>query len=172
MKSTGGFAQAVDLLRRQGLTVGIAESLTGGMVCSQFVTVPGASSVLRGAVVSYATEVKRDVLGVDAGVLAEFGTVDSQVAVEMADGVRTVLAADVGLATTGVAGPGPAEGKESGTVYIAVTGKWGWNWKKLRLPGDRQQVREQAASAVCELLLDCLGSGLLGLPGEKPKLST
>ena len=115
-------AGLVFALGEHGQTVAVAESLTGGMLCSALVEVPGASAVVRGGVVAYATELKHRLLGVDAGLLAAHGPVDPEVAAQMAHGVRELLGADWGLATTGVAGPGPQDGIAAGTVYVAVAG--------------------------------------------------
>ncbi len=103
-----------------GLTVATAESLTAGLVAATIADVPGASAVLRGGVVSYAVEVKARVLGVDAAWLAEHGPVDPRVAEEMAIGAARVCDADLGVSTTGVAGPEPHGGREVGTVYLGV----------------------------------------------------
>ncbi|MFI7245810.1 CinA family protein [Streptomyces qinglanensis] len=108
------------LLAERGQTLAVAESLTGGLVAAEITGVPGASRVFRGSVTAYATALKRDVLGVDGALLEERGAVDAEVARRMAHGVRTVLGADWGLATTGVAGPDPQDGQPVGTVYVAV----------------------------------------------------
>ncbi|MBE9500514.1 MULTISPECIES: CinA family protein [Streptomyces] len=108
------------LLAERGQTLAVAESLTGGLVAAEITGVPGASRVFRGSVTAYATALKRDVLGVDGALLEERGAVDAEVARRMAQGVRTVLGADWGLATTGVAGPEPQDGQPVGTVYVAV----------------------------------------------------
>ena len=113
-------ARLLAALHERGLTVGTAESLTGGLVVAALTDVPGASASVVGSVVSYATRVKRDVLGVDADLLAARGAVDPEVAAAMASGVCRVLGCDVGLATTGVAGPDPQDGQPVGTVYVAV----------------------------------------------------
>lgn len=137
-----------ELLLGRGLTLGVAESLTGGLVTSRLVEVEGASRWLRGGVVSYDSEVKRDLLGVPEGPV-----VSAQAAVAMAVGVRRVLGADVGLALTGVAGPDRQEGAEPGTVFVglALGGEDPWA-KELRLPGDRQRVRQYAAISALDLL--------------------
>ena len=114
-------ALLVAALRDAGLTLATAESLTGGLVAAGVVDVPGASAVLRGGVVAYATDLKHRLLGVDAGLLAERGAVDPDVAAAMARGVRERLSADVGVATTGVAGPDPQDGHAAGTVFVAVS---------------------------------------------------
>jgi PncC family amidohydrolase len=99
--------------------------------------------VVRGGVVAYATDLKSALLGVPGDLLARHGPVDPDVAVAMADGVRRQLGASYGLATTGVAGPGPADGKPQGTVFVAVAAPSGTSCDGLEgLPGDRQQVRE------------------------------
>lgn len=155
--STYELAQSlVTRLSQVGLTVAAAESLTGGLVCSALVDVPGVSAVLRGSVTAYATELKAQVLGVDAARLASVGPVDAQVAQEMADGVAQLLGADVAVATTGVAGPGPADGHEAGTVYIAAIAPWGSVWRLLQLEGQRSQIRAQTVRHVLVLALELL----------------
>jgi nicotinamide-nucleotide amidase len=121
-------------------------------VSAVIVDVPGASDVLRGAVVAYANDVKRDVLGVDEELLNTRGAVNGTAAGQMAMGVRVLMGADVGIATTGVAGPGPADGVEPGTAFVACS------WAKdepavraLRLEGDRAQVRTQVVTRALEL---------------------
>jgi nicotinamide-nucleotide amidase len=115
-------ADLIYALSERGQTVAVAESLTGGLVCAALVEVPGASAVVRGAVVSYATDLKHRLLDVDAGLLARNGPVDPDVAAQMALGVRERLGADWGLATTGVAGPDSQDGVAPGRVYLAVAG--------------------------------------------------
>ena len=155
--STYELAQSlVTRLSQVGLTIAAAESLTGGLVCSALVDVPGASAVLRGSVTAYATELKAQVLGVDAARLASVGPVDAQVAQEMADGAAQLLGADVAVATTGVAGPGPADGHEAGTVYIAAIAPWGSVWRLLQLEGQRSQIRAQTVRHVPVLALELL----------------
>ena len=155
--STYELAQSlVTRLTQTGLTIAAAESLTGGLVCSALVDVPGASAVLRGSVTAYTTELKAQVLGVDAARLASVGPVDAQVAQEMADGAAQLLGADVAVATTGVAGPGPADGHEAGTVYIAAIAPWGSVWRLLELEGRRSQVRIQTVHQVLVLALELL----------------
>ena len=140
----------------RGVTLAIAESLTGGQVASSLVEVPGASCVLVGAVVAYATRIKAQVLGVDAAHLELTGPVDRDVALQMAHGVRRLLRADLGLATTGVAGPGPADGHPAGTVHVAVVAPWGQRHRELRLSGDRSQIRRATVMEVCELAIGFL----------------
>jgi len=139
-------------LARAGLTVAVAESLTGGALTSHLVGVPGASAVVRGGVVAYATELKATLLGVDPDLLAERGPVDAEVARQMADGVRTRLGATIGVATTGVAGPARQSGQPVGTIVIAVTTAERASVRPLRLVGRRGQLREATVHAATALL--------------------
>jgi nicotinamide-nucleotide amidase len=134
------------LALRSRLTLAVAESLTGGRVAAAVTAVPGASAVLRGSVTAYATDLKARVLGVDAGLLDRVGAVDGEVARQMALGVRKVCGADVGIATTGVAGPSEQDGKAVGTVYVAVVGPNPDDAvvSHERFSGDRAEVQRAA----------------------------
>lgn len=150
-------------LIRRGWTVAVAESLTGGLVVSSLVSVPGASAVVRGGIVAYATALKHSLLGVDAALLAAEGAVHPEVARQMADGVRDAatvdtVAADVGIATTGVAGPTPQDGRPVGTVYVAVATPEGTRVEALTLDGTRAQIRGDATAAALALALECTPS--------------
>ncbi len=141
-------ALLLDRLVELGWTVAVAESLTGGLIVSTLVDVPGASRAVRGGVVAYATEVKNRVLGVDPALLEAHGAVHPRVARQMARGVRDVLgadgqAADVGIATTGVAGPDPQDGQPVGTVHIAVSTPLGTRVDSLVIHGDRDRIRRE-----------------------------
>jgi nicotinamide-nucleotide amidase len=142
------------VLATDGLTVGLAESLTGGLAASRLVNVPGASAWFRGAVVSYASVVKFDVLGVPEGPV-----VSEAAAIAMADGARAVLGADVGLSITGVAGPDPQDGRPPGTVYVglAVPGR-DTRAVAFTVPGDRARVRQYATIAALDLLRRTVGT--------------
>ncbi|MFC7488103.1 CinA family protein [Knoellia sp. CPCC 206453] len=155
-------AMVVAALIERGWTVATAESLTGGLVCAALTSVPGSSDTVRGGVVSYASDVKADLLGVDPRRLAEVGAVDATVAAEMAEGVCRLVGADVGLATTGVAGPGPSEGMPAGTVFIAAAGPWPSSptTRALALDGTRDEVRAASVAAVLALLLELLGESV------------
>ncbi|MFI1801832.1 CinA family protein [Streptomyces sp. NPDC020379] len=147
-------AAVLAALVERGLTVAAAESLTGGLVSAWLTEAPGASRAVRGSVTAYASEVKRDVLGVDGELLAERGAVDPDVARQMAVGVRALLGADWGTATTGVAGPEPQDGRPVGTVFVAAAGPGGRSaTRELVLTGDRSRIREESVRAVLELLL-------------------
>lgn len=144
--------------RRQ--TIAVAESLTGGGLAAELTRVPGASAVVLGAAVAYATELKHTLLGVDADLLLREGPVDPEVARQLAAGVRERLAgdgrpADLGLSTTGVAGPDPQGGRAVGTVYVGVASAAGVRSVEFRLSGDRQSIRTQTVSrAVRELAVE------------------
>lgn len=154
MTSLPDATEAVRLLRERGQTVACAESLTGGLLCAALVDVPGASDVVVGGVVSYATRVKRELLEVDPDRLSTHGAVDPQVAVEMAQNVSRLLDADWGVSTTGVAGPGPAEGKPAGTVLVGIAGPGHrYDSEPFELPGDRDDVRRATVGAALSLLV-------------------
>jgi len=145
-------AEVLRLLRERGATVAVAESLTGGLVAAELTGVPGASDAFRGSVTAYATALKQQLLGVDAALLAARGAVDPDVVRQMAVGVREVLGADWGAATTGVAGPAAQDGQPVGTVFVAVAGPDGATVSPLRLTGDRTSIRHASVTAVLELL--------------------
>lgn len=151
-------AELIAALRERGWTLGVAESLTGGAVAAEIVSIPGASAALWGGVVAYATPVKHTVLGVDAALLAEHGPVHAEVAVQMADGIRRVVAvdgraADVGISTTGIAGPDSPDGQPVGTVHIGVVTPHERISRLHVFAGSRAQVRQQATDAVIALAL-------------------
>jgi len=145
-------AEAVRLLRERGETFATAESLTGGLVAATAVEIPGVSAVFRGGLVVYATDLKHALAGVSEDLLAERGPVDPDVALALAAGARQRCGADWGLATTGVAGPEPQDGKPVGMVYVAVAGPPGATVRELRLDGSRAEIRGASVAAVFELL--------------------
>lgn len=136
----------------------VAESLTGGLVAAALTDIPGASVVVRGGVLAYATDVKAHVLGVNEVLLAQVGAVDADVAEQMASGVRSLMGATYGLATTGVAGPDRVDGKPVGTVYVAVVGPDSSRVKALSLSGDRGDIRAGSVLAALTLLAEELGA--------------
>ena len=150
-------ADVVDALRSANATVSTAESLTGGLLCATLVSVSGASDVVRGGVVAYAPGLKTDLLGVDAGLIVEHGTVTSDVARQMAVGARDRLGATYGLSTTGVAGPGPSEGHPAGTVHIGMAGPTGTLTRQLALTGDRDTIRRDTVDTLLSWLVARLG---------------
>lgn len=150
-------ATLIKTLTEKGLTVATAESLTGGMLAGELVSVPGASAAFTGGIVSYATPLKKSLLGVDGARLDEFGPVDGVVAQQMAEGARQTCAvegrwADLGIATTGVAGPDPDAhtGQTAGTVYIGIATSAGARSVLLALSGDRAAIREATVEAAID----------------------
>lgn len=164
----------LDLAARLGVRVAVAESLTGGLLADAFVSVPGASRVFSGGVVAYDTGLKHSLLGVDASLLAARGPVDSEVARQMASGVRAACAvpidtadvampASIGLSTTGVAGPDPdpATGQAAGTVWVGVSSTLGGRAVRVHTAGSRRDIRiaaVHAALAECAAELQKLGA--------------
>ncbi len=134
-------------LSERGLTLAVAESLTGGLIASRLVAVPGASAWFRGGVVSYASEVKFDLLHVPEGPVVSAAAADA-----MARGVRDLLGADVGLATTGVAGPDPQDDLPVGTVFLGVVVGDHARQVALQLPGDRPRIRAYSAISALDAL--------------------
>jgi nicotinamide-nucleotide amidase len=152
--------QVLSRARYARLTVAVAESLTGGQLAAAITAVPGASAVFRGSVTAYATDLKASVLGVDAGLLTEVGAVHAEVARQMAVGVRRVCRADIGIATTGVAGPQPQDGRPIGTVFVAVAGQDSAEAEQCSFgyrPGDgardRARIQRLSTSAALRLTL-------------------
>jgi len=149
---------ALEHLQRRGWTLGVAESLTGGMLAAALISVPGASATVVGAIVAYATPLKHSLLGVDAALLAEHGAVHPEVARQMAEGVRHAVVvdgrdADVGIATTGIAGPDSPDGQPVGTVYVGVSAPGGSSVLTLRLEGDRDAIRAETVRQALSVLL-------------------
>jgi nicotinamide-nucleotide amidase len=150
-EKTPGAAEIVAELKRLDLTIAIAESLTGGLLVAELVAVPGASAVVSGAVVAYNTALKHSLLGVNASLLSEYGAVYPDVAAQMAEGVRSACAvdgepADIGVSTTGVAGPDPQDGQPVGTVFIGVATEFGTTVTALELGGSRDTIRRRVVS--------------------------
>lgn len=156
MTEFNGLAELLEALADAGQTVAVAESLTGGLLASTIVEIPGSSRVFRGGMVTYATESKSAVLGVDPALLAVEGPVHPEVAAQMAMQVAEKFGADFGVSCTGVAGPEPQDGKPVGLVYIAIaTGdaKTGSvEVRELNLEGSRDQIRSQVVYEALKLL--------------------
>ncbi|AUZ34209.1 damage-inducible protein CinA [Arthrobacter sp. PGP41] len=149
-------AEAVRKALDTGRTVAAAESLTAGMVSAVLADTPGASGILQGGVVAYQNSVKESVLDVPAELLARAGSVDPGVAAAMAAGARTVLGADIGVSTTGVAGPDAHDGKPVGTVYVGIATAAGTAAFEYSFAGNRAEIRGQACAAALERLLEAL----------------
>jgi nicotinamide-nucleotide amidase len=156
-----GFAESIgSLLRARSLSLGTAESCTGGLVAELLTEAAGASDFFRGAIVSYSDSVKRDVLGVDPELLARVGAVSAEVARGMAEGARRVLGADVALSITGIAGPsGATATKPVGLVHFAVASASGTTDDHFVFPSERRQVRLRAAYAGLALVRRVLEGG-------------
>jgi nicotinamide-nucleotide amidase len=143
----------LDLLRDRELTLGTAESCTGGLVAARLTDVPRSSDVFRGSVVAYADETKRELLGVPAATLAEHGAVSAEAAAAMAAGAREMLGVDVAVAVTGIAGPGGGSvEKPVGLVYLHATGPRGELSRRLDTPGDRETIRLRATVSALHLV--------------------
>lgn len=149
-------AAVVHALADRRQTVAVAESLTGGLLSAAIVDVAGASAVFRGGLVVYATDLKHSLAGVPTDLLDDRGPVDPDVAAALARGARERCAADWGLATTGVAGPDPQDGKPVGEVYVALAGDDDVEVVPLMLGGGRAAIRAAAVAAVLGLLADRL----------------
>jgi len=166
----GGLAaRALELAAARGARIAVAESLTGGSLAAELVAVPGASLVFSGGIVAYDTGLKHSLLGVDAALLAERGPVDAEVARQMASGARRAcavpragegasaepVAAEVGVSTTGVAGPDPdpQTGQGAGAVWLGLSSARGTRAVSLRITGDRAAVRSGTVAAALRELV-------------------
>ena len=146
--------QIVGIATAKGLKIGFAESLTGGMISAQIVSVPGASLCLEGSVVSYSNEVKINVLKVDAEVIRDHGAVSEQCAKQMASGARELLGADFAISVTGIAGPaGGSDYKPVGTVYIGISSSDECYADHFVFEGDRESIRLQTVKEAYKLLI-------------------
>ena len=139
-------------LGSRGIKLATAESLTGGELGALISAIPGASKTYVGGVVSYATEVKVDVLGVDQKTVDTVGVVSEECAAQMATGVRDLLKADIGVSTTGVAGPQPQEDKPVGLAYVGVAHGDDVRVKEVNAEGSRWDIRRAVVSAAMDLL--------------------
>jgi PncC family amidohydrolase len=149
-----------ELLIKRGLTLAVAESCTGGLVSHRITNVSGSSGYFLGGVTAYANEAKIKLLGVKAETLEKFGAVSLQTVLEMAIGVREVLSADIGISTSGIAGPtGGTPDKPVGTVWIGISSARSGGALVFHFEGDRLSTKEQAAEAALEVLLNHLQKG-------------
>ncbi len=141
------------LLQQSGMSAAVAESCTGGSICAELAGMPGASNSFAGGVVAYDNRVKTGILGVQPSTLERAGAVSEETALEMVQGVRAALGADVGIATTGIAGPsGGTPGKPVGLVWLAVGNATGIRTAQLNLPGNRTAIQRRATIAALGLL--------------------
>jgi len=145
------------LLKKQNLTVATAESCTGGLIANTLTNISGSSDYFDRGIVSYSNESKTELLGVSEDILKEYGAVSEQVAKTMAEGIRTRSNVDIGLATTGIAGPtGGTKDKPVGLVYIALSASKGTIVKRFQFSGDRLQNKEITCNAALQMLFDYL----------------
>lgn len=149
-------AQVHDALKSRGAKVATAESLTGGQLAVLLTTAPGASETYLGGVVSYANEVKTDVLGVPRSIVESDGVVSAACARAMAEGVRRLTGAAYAVSTTGVAGPDRQEDKPPGTVFVAVAGPVGVTALSLELSGDRGAIQQRTCAEALSALVEVL----------------
>lgn len=147
----------VELLKAKKQSVAVAESLTGGGVGAALTAVSGASDVFLGGVIAYSPAAKESLLKVDKEVIAAFGAVSEEVAVAMADGIRQLLGSTWGISTTGVAGPGDADGVAAGTVWIAISGPI-HQTTQLEVEGEREVVRNASVSSAISTFERILGT--------------
>ena len=147
------------LLREKGLTLGVVESGTGGLISHLITNVPGSSNYFKGSVTAYANDIKRKIIGVKSATLEQHGAVSPQVAVEMADGGRKVLGVDICLADTGIAGPGGGTlEKPVGLFYIGLAHQGGAFSRRYQFHGTREENKQSAAEAALTWLKEYLGS--------------
>lgn len=147
----------IDELRLRGETFAVAESLTGGGIGALVTSVPGASDVFAGGVISYHTEVKTGILKVPESLIEEFGVVSEEVAVAMAEGALELFGTTWAIATTGVAGPGPSDGVEAGTVWLSIRGPINQS-TELLIQGEREIVRNASVSSAISTFARILGA--------------
>jgi PncC family amidohydrolase len=143
-----------NLFTEKSLTLSVAESCTGGLISHYITALPGASAFFEAGVVSYSAEAKEKILHVSSDIISTYGVVSEQVAREMADRIRALTGTDFALSTTGNLGPDVLEGKEKGLVYIAVSKKGKSFSRELRLQGDRENNKEEAALSALHFLIE------------------
>lgn len=148
--------ELVEELTRRGQTMATAESLTAGLLAATIAGVPGASNVLRGGLIVYATDLKGTLAGVESEVLAVDGPVARRTAAQLADGAARRCGADWGVGLTGVAGPDPQDGHPPGTVFLGIAGPDGTTVTELELGGDRWEIRSDCVRAAVSSLRERL----------------
>lgn len=139
------------------LRLSVAESCTGGLISHYITTLPGASVFFEAGAVTYSAASKERILGVKPQTISSFGAVSRETAMEMADNVRSIMHADYAVSTTGNLGPDVLEGKEKGLVYAAVSSDAGTVVRELKLSGEREEIKEAAAVAALEFLVETAG---------------
>ena len=148
--------ELIQKLGQQHLTISVAESLTGGLVAASLTQIPGASAVFKGGIIAYRDEIKQKVLKVDSDLITKFTSISEPVAQSMATNVRELMNTDIGIATTGVAGPDKSDGFAPGIVFVAISIGDHKICQKLELVGDRTQIRDQSVNEIFKLTLSQL----------------
>ena len=143
-----------ELFKKKGLSLSVAESCTGGLISHHITALSGASTFLKASVVSYSAEAKKEILGVPSDIISKYGVISEEIAREMAEKIRALTATDFSLSTTGNLGPDVLEGKEKGLVYIAVSKQGRTFSKELRLKGNREKNKEEAALSALRFLVE------------------
>ena len=143
-------------LQEKNLTIAVAESLTGGLVAASLTEIPGASKVFKGSITAYSDEIKQNVLNVNEETILKFTSISEQVALEMAINVRTIMKSDIGISTTGVAGPEKSAGFAPGLVFVAISIGDHNMCQKLEITGDRSKIRNQTVQEILQLTLSRL----------------
>jgi nicotinamide-nucleotide amidase len=155
--------QIADLLEKSKQTVSVAESVTGGMISSRLTNIPGSSEYFIGSIVCYHPRVKVVNVGIPAAFISQHGIVSKEVSIALAEGIRKRFKTDIGISSTGVAGPTPIPPAPIGRAYIALSSNKETEWKELNLQGTRSEIREKAAQAALGLLwLHLGGEEILG----------
>jgi PncC family amidohydrolase len=149
--------QVVDLLRQSRQTVAAAESLTGGLISAHLTNVAGSSDFFIGGLVCYHTRIKVVQLGIPAALISKYGVVSREVAIAMAESIRQKFNTDIGIASTGAAGPDPLPPAPVGRAYVALAFNQGNECRELNLSGNRQEIREKTTQAALGLLWFHLG---------------
>lgn len=144
------------LFKQNGFTLSVAESCTGGFISHLITTLPGASNFFEAGVVSYSADAKKSLLRVSSDCIAKYGVVSEQTAREMAEKIRRLTKTDFSLSTTGNLGPDVLEGKEKGLVYIAVSKEGMTFSKELRLTGNREENKKEAALGALRFLIEII----------------
>lgn len=147
------------IFKGKDLTLSVAESCTGGLICHYLTALPGASSFLTAGVVTYSAESKKRILGIRQKIFSAHGIVSEETARQMAERVRRLTKTDVAVSTTGSLGPDVLEGKPKGLIFVAVSSKKGTVSRKLQLKGTRAQIKEKAVLSALKFLAEVAANG-------------
>ena len=145
-----------EFFKKNGLTLSVAESCTGGLISHYITTLPGASAFFEAGVISYSAEAKQKILGVSSETISKFGIVSEETAKEMSVKMRALTKTDLSLSTTGNLGPDVLEGKEKGLIYIAVSKKEGVFSKQIKVTGTREETKERASLCAVKFLVETM----------------